>query len=747
MMHMVLAILGICTALSQGAVAATRLGLHVTQEELNIWRQRITDNVNTINGFTYQSIYQNRILDGANIFKNSTHPGADGFWAGQTSASCLQADTLEPHGPRFFRGTGIDMLRSAFVFLLTGDVTYADPIRTELVRQTNTSLTPGTNWADNSRWCTAYPPTGGSYPDGFEIVPWVIRLLLAYDYLDAGGYTGFTAAERTQIQNWFVNAATYWHTIQQITMVNVVGYPGLYNTPPDYTCSGSWCNADFGPLYYLGPHHMRVTYLGMNGQSRAVPPLEMVVGIKFNHATHKDNGIKAALSYLKLGIWGNGDILDYIRWQDRSTYPYGVGSMWQHSAFPLGATLFAIDILARTGDTSLYVYNQPTLVPFGGGTPVGIITALRRFARLANKTDQIHAGFSAGDVTSETLMSWDTEHYYTTVAPFTCGRYDHFLVGLANLYYNDPNLTTAMTHNTLCANSEVGTSPRGCADDQYGGCFSGTPAFWPDLPFMYGNMQGQVNPYVLTAASVVKITSPTTSPTYATSLSPLTTLAGTADDPAGIASVAWSCDVCGSGAATGTTSWSVPSITLQLGPNVITVTATKVGGGTLSDQITITLGVTVTTDSTYGGYNTAVIDDGVINASGGTATTWASAESSTADHWIVIDFGTTKSITSATLHWAYNVYQQKYMASNKVDVQYWNGSAYQTVATMNYAGDVPSTTVNFPAVSTSRIRFYQGANQGNPIYPGLIWLTEVDYDTQTPTLPSPPSDLRVISAQ
>jgi hypothetical protein len=52
------------------AHAATRLGLHVTQEELNIWRQRRTDNVNTINGFTYQNVYTNRILADANMFKS-----------------------------------------------------------------------------------------------------------------------------------------------------------------------------------------------------------------------------------------------------------------------------------------------------------------------------------------------------------------------------------------------------------------------------------------------------------------------------------------------------------------------------------------------------------------------------------------------------------------------------------------------------------------------------------------------------
>src|SRR5262245_30697441 len=70
------------------ALANTRLGLHVTSDELAIWQARRTDNVNTINGFTYQSIYQNRILPLANDFKGFSHPGADGYWAGWTGAGC-----------------------------------------------------------------------------------------------------------------------------------------------------------------------------------------------------------------------------------------------------------------------------------------------------------------------------------------------------------------------------------------------------------------------------------------------------------------------------------------------------------------------------------------------------------------------------------------------------------------------------------------------------------------------------------
>ena len=649
-------VLSLWLAWSPHAVAATRLGLHVTQEELAIWRQRMTDNVTTINGFTYQSIYQNRILDGANIFRTSAHPGADGYWAGQTGTGCLQMDTLEPHGPRFFRGTGIDMLRSAFVFLLTGNTAYADPVKTELLAQVNTTTTPGTDWTNTSKWCEAYPPTGGSYPSSWEITPWIVRLLLAYDYLDAGGYTGFSAADRTAIQTWFVNAANHFHIIQQIHLVNYVGYPGIYSTPQNLTCSGSWCNVNDGPLYWQGPNYMHVTYIGMNGQLIAIPQLEMAVGIKFNHATFLDYAKKAYMAYLKLGIFDNGAIVDYVRWTDTSTYPYSPGSMWNHTAVPLSMTVSALDMLARTGDTSLYDLTGPTQNPAGSGTVVGFRTALNFFAKLANKTVHAYAAKTAGDVTAETLLSWDTENYFTSVAPITCGRYEHFAAMAANLYYLDSDLTTATTRNALCANSEVSSSPRGCADDQNGGCFSGGLSSWPDLPFMYGNMEGVVNPYALT-------------------------------------------------------------------------------------------GVTITVDSTYPGYTTAPLHDGVVNATGGTATTWASAESAIADHWVVLAFDTAQAVSSVTLYWAWNSNAGAYMTSQAVLVQQWDGTAYQTVATFTRSTDVASSTVTFSPVTTSRLRFYQSANQGNPVYPTVLWLTEIAYGIQASPPPMPPSNLHVIAAE
>gem|GEM_PF-3881701 len=68
------------------------------------------------------------------------------------------------------------------------------------------------------------------------------------------------------------------------------------------------------------------------------------------------------------------------------------------------------------------------------------------------------------------------------------------------------------------------------------------------------------------------------------------------------------------------------------------------------------------------------------------------------------------------------------MTSQQVQFQYWNGSSFVTAGTFTYPGsNTDHSTITFPQVSTSRIRFYQPANQGNPLYPTVLWVTEVDY--------------------
>jgi poly(3-hydroxybutyrate) depolymerase len=90
-----------------------------------------------------------------------------------------------------------------------------------------------------------------------------------------------------------------------------------------------------------------------------------------------------------------------------------------------------------------------------------------------------------------------------------------------------------------------------------------------------------------TTAPSVAISSPTANSTFTTSTTPLS-LAGTASDNIGVTSVTWTNSAGGSGTATGTTSWSIPSVALVSGTNVITVTARDAANNTSTDTLTVT---------------------------------------------------------------------------------------------------------------------------------------------------------------
>lgn len=87
-------------------------------------------------------------------------------------------------------------------------------------------------------------------------------------------------------------------------------------------------------------------------------------------------------------------------------------------------------------------------------------------------------------------------------------------------------------------------------------------------------------------APLVTITTPTSDPVYA-SPSNSVILAGTASDNVGVVSVAWSNDRGGSGVAIGTTSWTTTTIALQIGNNIITVSALDAAGNVGTDSINV----------------------------------------------------------------------------------------------------------------------------------------------------------------
>jgi parallel beta-helix repeat protein len=88
-------------------------------------------------------------------------------------------------------------------------------------------------------------------------------------------------------------------------------------------------------------------------------------------------------------------------------------------------------------------------------------------------------------------------------------------------------------------------------------------------------------------APTCTITSPTGNPTYSTGVSTID-LSGSASDNIGVSSVNWSNAATGAtGTASGTTSWTITGMALNVGSNLVTVTAYDAAGNTGSDSITV----------------------------------------------------------------------------------------------------------------------------------------------------------------
>jgi hypothetical protein len=90
-----------------------------------------------------------------------------------------------------------------------------------------------------------------------------------------------------------------------------------------------------------------------------------------------------------------------------------------------------------------------------------------------------------------------------------------------------------------------------------------------------------------TTVPTVAITAPTSSATHTTTSGSLS-MSGTASDNVGVTQVSWANNRGGSGNATGTASWNIAGISLQIGSNVLTITARDAAGNTATAVLTVT---------------------------------------------------------------------------------------------------------------------------------------------------------------
>jgi hypothetical protein len=191
-------------------------------------------------------------------------------------------------------------------------------------------------------------------------------------------------------------------------------------------------------------------------------------------------------------------------------------------------TVTAYDTVSNTAQATLTViYNPPDTTP-----PTISITSPTSAATYLTNVSSINLGGTASDNVGVTQVTWTNNRGGSGTAS---GTLNWSITGI--VLQSGTNLITVIAHDAA----------------------------------------GNTNKATLTVTNdttppIISITTPTSASTYNTFLNSIN-LGGTASDNVGVTQVTWSNNHGGSGAASGTSTWSINGVVLQLGTNVITITA------------------------------------------------------------------------------------------------------------------------------------------------------------------------------
>ncbi|HVG18010.1 MAG TPA: protein kinase [Blastocatellia bacterium] len=136
----------------------------------------------------------------------------------------------------------------------------------------------------------------------------------------------------------------------------------------------------------------------------------------------------------------------------------------------------------------------------------------------------------------------------------------------------------------------------------------------------------------------------------------------------------------------------------------------------------------VAVDSSYEGYTAAPLTDNEtdvrrISAMKYNEGNWASAETH-GSHWIDLDFDKPVRLAAVYVYWGFD--RNRFMPSRKAELQVMNeGGRWQTISSMEPAGDYDRMAFEFKPTIAQRARIFQPAQQGPPNRPFIMWVREV----------------------
>jgi hypothetical protein len=422
--------------------AATPIAIHATAEERTIWLARRTAG-------PYTSDWT-AILSNANAWRSSP----DARWAGRTSNSCY-VDTPGQPG----RSHDAGMTDAGFVYLVTGDRTYRDVVRQQLLLQ---AAVAGTRFNNTTRWC---PSNAFSNGYGEDVGPWLRRLTYAYSYIRSS----LSSADRATLDAWFLAAANHFDTVVH----NVIArrFPNRFSNNYSVCSQSSVCpGSDTGLTHFGGPRTFAFGR-GWDNLQSSMNAVVGAVGALLGNPTLISHAKRFVQEWLQFGVYPGGQVSDQRRWNG-ATPQHG----YLYPGTAIGSNIATVDHIARTGDTSLYTYSTSNGMFGTQGGPKTLLRVLQHFAGQTNGTVTEYASTSS---TSNSALIIDE-------SGSGGNRCEFVNITPANLFYK----------NTAIATAYRTTLPSSCASGGFD-ALGGEWGSYPRVRFMFGNMENEstVDPY------------------------------------------------------------------------------------------------------------------------------------------------------------------------------------------------------------------------------------------------------------
>jgi hypothetical protein len=479
MIIIALLLLGVVSVSPNLALSQTRLGLHVTEEELNIWKQRAISGPYKSKGdvSTNSPGDWSDINNRANTF--NSNPSAH-RWPGQITDTCVVADstTFPSPNPVTSRTLGEPLMSAAFRYLLQNSATDLNNVVTELLWF---ATQPGLDFTNTSRWCRS-GVSNDSHPY-FDIANWLVRIAFAYDYVRADMSSG----DRAKVEAWLLGAGQYFQNTN-------TRMRQTFFVDPD---NGNYTLTSFGNSERSAG--CRVIYMNSGGSGFSACNLqkkynnrmsELVVmftmaGIITGDESLKAQGARWVEELIKYSLYPDGTFSELERWLT-SAPTQG----WRYAMGTLGNIVTIADALCRAGDCGLYNFSTTVGIDATAGGPKTLQSIINNHYKYVDlSVSPTRYG------TNNAVNNGDINYRIDTIDGIDGqGSVRDIYLAPANIFYKSAFFKSIYTRTAANAPAYPST-PEGGGYYVWGG----TSGKFPGMLFMFGQTEEQVSPHANTA--------------------------------------------------------------------------------------------------------------------------------------------------------------------------------------------------------------------------------------------------------